>query len=277
MAPTLYEFTQRAVAPAWLMSLAIYQFVLTIFETVFVHHEPGVLLHISKLRERAFSRFWMTYGPSMSTDMPKPTQELLRTVRGTVLDVGPGSGEQLHLFTPANITRMYGAEPADKLHDQLRVNARNNNLGDKYKVLHCGAEPESLIPALAKAGLLQGGADGIFDEIVCCRVLCGVPNQQNTIDGLYRLLKPGGRFVVHEHVVNPWPAKNQEGSLIARFLQVVYTLAGWPFWIQCHLDRDTKSGLIKAGGKNGWKEIKLQYVESWSTIPNLVGYLIKSE
>lgn len=215
----------------------------------------------------------------MSTEMPGPLTELLQQCHGLVLDIGPGSGEILPRFNASRISAMYGAEPAEALHAGLLKNAQKHGFGAKYHALLCGGEPESLIPALAKSGILAssgtGGTaeNGIFDEICCVRVLCGVPHPQETIQGLYTLLKPGGRMVICEHVVNPW---RSEGSMLARIAQLVYTLLGWPFFMGgCELQRHTEVYLKDAAGPQGWDKFELQYVEPKFAIPFIVGELRK--
>lgn len=220
----------------------------------------------------------------MSVEMPGPIDNLLSNVSGVVLDIGPGSGEMLSRFNPSKITTMYGAEPAADLHPGLLRNAEKAGFKGKYKSLLCGGEPESLIPALAKSGVLEPSysdvtrgqqrpkqdEEGIFDEIMCIRVLCGVPHPQDTIRGLYGLLKPGGRLVVCEHVVNPW---RTEGWILARLAQTVFTLLGWPFFMGgCELQRKTGQYLKDAGE---WESVKLQYMEPRTVIPFLVGELRK--
>lgn len=211
--------------------------------------------------------------------MPEPLLPLIKSLHGRVLDIGPGTGSQLKRYnTDASIKIMYAAEPAVDLHAELAKSAEKVGLGDRYKILACGAEPESLIPALAKTGLLERGAseEGIFDDIVSIRVLCGVPRPEETVAGLYRLLKPGGRLIVCEHVVNPWQSK--EGSVLARLAQVVYRFSGWSFLLGgCNIDRDTEKTLKDAGGRGGWKEIRLQLMDPHAAIPMLTGCLVKSE
>ena len=77
---------------------------------------------------------------------------------------------------------------------------------------------------MIKTGLIQEGKTAskdlqLFDEIVCLRVLCGVLDQASGVADLYSLLKPGGRFVVFEHVLNT-------GHLPARLAQRFYMLLG---------------------------------------------------
>lgn len=236
---------------------------------IFIQRQPSLLLDFPTFRSQAFSRFWLANGEALSGDMPPDLTPLLSTLHGTVLDIGPGSGEQLHRYTQSvsTVNVIYGAEPAGDLHPKLAMKANDAGFEGKYHILNCGAEPRSLIPALAKEGLLKDAAEGLFDEIVSIRVLCGVPDLKETVDGLYGLLKPGGRLIVMEHVVS-------RGSSIARILQAVYMwIGGWRFWMGgCCLDRDTEGVLRDAGA---WRKIELKTLNSWSTIPQIVGYLVK--
>lgn len=201
--------------------------------------------------------------------MPPELTPLLSSLHGIVLDIGPGSGDQLHRYSSSasTVKAIYGAEPAVDLHPQLAQKAKDAGLEGKYHILSCGAELQSLIPALAKDGLLKDATEGVFDEIVSIRVLCGVPDLKETVDGLYGLLKSGGRLIVTEHVVS-------RGSAIARMLQVAYMwVGGWKFWMGgCCLDRDTTKVLRDAGM---WQNVELKIWNSWSAIPHIVGYLVK--
>lgn len=249
---------------------------MTILEVVFIERRPLLLFNITKLRYKSFARLWTKNGKELSIEMPGPLTELLSACSGVVLDIGPGSGEMLSRFDAKRITAMYGAEPAEDLHKDLWRNAQKKGFGDKYHALLCGAEPESLIPALHKSEVLKVsgraglGSDGVFDEICCVRVLCGVPHPQETINGLYSLLKPGGRMVICEHVVNPW---RTEGRILARLMQFVYTLLGWPFFMGgCELQRHTLNFLELAGK---WDKFELKYYGPKDAIPFVVGELIK--
>lgn len=213
----------------------------------------------------------------MSSDMPPGTAELVASCKGVVLDVGPGTGTQLKLFNPEAITIIYGVEPAVDMHSKLLKNAERYGLKTKYEVAGAGAEPQSLIPALEKRNLLKMGeknSAGIFDSIACIRVLCGVPSPEETADGLYRLLKPGGRLVICEHVKQPYP---NGGDFIASLFQRFYMLIGWPFWLGgCCLDRDTDQMLRKVAGPDGWSEINVNYSQTHAAVPYIMGEYLKA-
>ncbi|KAI4949099.1 hypothetical protein J4E91_005563 [Alternaria rosae] len=272
----LSEHVPTLLRPSVLLFIAAYHFVMTILEVVFYDWRPFSLFNITKLRFKAFARLWKDKGEAMSAEMPGPTFSLLAQCKGVVLDIGPGSGEMLSHFNPNIITAVYGAEPAEDLHPGLLKNAEKREFGSKFHAMVCGAEPESLIPALHKSGILdisgKGGlaSDGVFDEICCTRVLCGVPHPEQTIKGLYNLLKPGGRMVICEHVANPW---RTEGRVSARFMQLVYTILGWPFFMGgCELQRHTSDFLRDAGE---WDKFDLKYYGPQDCIPFIVGELIK--
>jgi hypothetical protein len=174
--------------------------------------------------------------------------------------------------SPERITAIYGAEPGTSMHGQLRQRAQNVGLGEKYHIMSCGAELESLVPALHKEGLLgKDGSlkDGVFDEIVCVRVLCGVNNLAATVDGLYKCLRPGGRIVVFEHVVCVAPTGG--------FLQRLYGLLGWSFWAGgCQLRRDTAGALREVAKLDGgWKIEEVNVLNDWSSLPHIIGFFVK--
>lgn len=179
------------------------------------------------------------------------------------------------------ITSIFGAEPCVGLHKTLRAKATANGLAEKYYVLPCGVASSVLVPALrgTDTGITDAydldSGNGVFDTILCVRVLCSVPNMEETVRELYGLLKPGGRVLVLEHVVNDW--RTTKGSILARFMQGLYQVLGWPFFIgDCCLDRDTERALRAAAEcDGGWDVVELEKGAEWSAMPYLSGFLVK--
>lgn len=177
------------------------------------------------------------------------------------------------LLTSPSISALYGAEPCTSLHGAIREKAEQEGISSKYHILSTGVAAADLIPALRDSGL-DVGSDGIFDTILCVRVLCSVPNMETTVRELYGMLKPGGRLLVTEHVVNPW--RRAKGSLLARLVQAVYQLLGWSWLIgDCALDRDTEGALRSAAGDEGWESVELERNFEWSAMPYISGVLVK--
>jgi SAM-dependent methyltransferase len=201
---------------------------------------------------------------------------LFKSASGIVLDIGPGDGRQLVNYTNPGIKALYGAEPCVELHSGLQSAAGKAGLGGKLTVLNCGAQRDSLVPKLQELGLLgEGKVEGVFDTIVCSKVLCCVPNQKDTVAGLYALLKPGGRLIVCEHVKNPW--RTPKGSVIARVIQEFFMLQGWSWFLSgCQLTRNTDEVIKAVADRDGgWRKVDLEYVVQWGTIPFVLGELVK--
>ena len=196
------------------------------------------------------------------------------TATGDILEIGPGSGTNIGYLPAARVTSVVGAEPVAGLHAELLRNVNAAGLSDRYRVLGCGAQPEELVPALAKAGVLQGQGGGVFDCVVSIRVLCSVPRPEESVEGLYGLLRPGGRLIVVEHVANPW---RDGGSVVARLMQTLYMWLGWKFFIgDCCLDRDLRSVLERAAKRDGgWERVDLETHFEWSALPYVAGFLVK--
>ncbi|PYI29952.1 S-adenosyl-L-methionine-dependent methyltransferase [Aspergillus indologenus CBS 114.80] len=202
-----------------------------------------------------------------SADLIPP---LLATARGITLDLGPGTGTQMpHLRSPA-ITALYGVEPCHHLHATLRARAEAEGVSERYTILGCSAAPDQLVPVLQQRGLVAA-----VDTILCVRVLCSVPDLAGTVRGLYSLLKPGGRVIVVEHVVNS--GLHGTGSVVARVVQGLYELLGWRWFVgDCCLTRDTEGALRGAAAEDGgWERVELRRYFGEGVMPYVAGVLVK--
>ncbi|KAL2864759.1 class I SAM-dependent methyltransferase [Aspergillus lucknowensis] len=197
---------------------------------------------------------------------------LLAHASGVVLDVGPGTGTQMPLLTSPAIKAIYGAEPCRGLHGELRRRAVAEGVADRYTILPCSVVAGELGPELGKHGL---PAVSVFDTIITIRVLCSVPEVERTAAELYALLRPGGKLIIVEHVVNPW--MTAKGSVVARFMQGVYHVLGWR-WVMgdCCLNRDTERVLRGvAEGDGGWERFEVDRLFESSCMPYIAGVAVK--
>jgi len=108
---------------------------------------------------------------------------LLRDLRGTVLEIGPGGGANL-AYLPRDV-RWIGLEPNRYLHARLSVAA-----GARGQVLSGEAERIPL-------------ADASVNAVVGTMVLCSVDDPERAVAEVLRVLRPGGRYVFLEHVGSP--------------------------------------------------------------------------
>jgi ubiquinone/menaquinone biosynthesis C-methylase UbiE len=83
-------------------------------------------------------------------------------------------------------------DPNPQYRDEIATRVKKHDLQDKYKFLACGVE-DSII--LAAEGLTAGS----MDTVLSIQVLCAVGDVKTAMKEVWRLLKPGGKFVFWEH------------------------------------------------------------------------------
>ncbi len=143
---------------------------------------------------------------------------LVEGARGRTLDLGCGTGRNLPLYR-ADV-RVIGLDPAWA---PLRRARRR-------------APGVPLVRASAEALPFRGG---VFDTVVSGLVFCSVPDPHRGLAEVRRVLRPGGRLRMLEHVrsTKPWKARWQDR------LQ--------PLWTRvtggCRPNRDTERTVEAAG------------------------------
>lgn len=151
-------------------------------------------------------------------------QRTLAGLSGRVIEVGAGSGANFSHY-PSTVSEVVAVEPER----YLRTRAQR-------------AAAHASVPVTVLDGL--GGRlpaeDESFDAGVAALVLCTVPDQQQALAELYRVIRTGGELRFYEHVISnhKWEARFQRAA-DATF---------WPRMAGgCHLARDTKAGIERAG------------------------------
>lgn len=147
----------------------------------------------SAFQQAWFARFWDFFGWGSRWLFAPDIEAVLSQAHGVVLDVGTGSGDWLYLFSPERnkkISKLLLLEPNRYFHPTLRRRAQKLGLSDKYEILDGGVED------LERIGIQKG----TIDTITTIHVLCSVHSPQTSIEKLYQYLKPGGRWLVYEHI-----------------------------------------------------------------------------
>lgn len=107
-------------------------------------------------------------------------------VRGRVLEIGAGEGENFGAFHPE--VEWLGLEPDDTRRTELSTRARE------------WRHPAPPLDAVAERIPLP---DSSIDAIVGTYVMCSVDDVDATVAELRRVLVPGGRIVLIDHVAAP--------------------------------------------------------------------------
>ena len=148
---------------------------------------------------------------------------LFADLRGTILEIGPGTGPNLQYY--ASGIHWIGIEPNPYMYPYLRNAAERVGLR------------VDLRPGIAEQLPAENGST---DAVVSTLVLCSVTDPQAVLREIRRVLKPGGRFLFVEHVAAP------PGTRLRR----VQTMLR-PVWKRigdgCHPDRETWVAIDRAG------------------------------
>jgi len=110
-------------------------------------------------------------------------KKCLAEVRGTVLEVGFGSGHNLSYY-PKGVEKVVAIDPSEVGAKLARLRIEKAPFPVEYLPLK-GEE----IPT----------PDGSFDSVVSTFTLCTIPDVTAALRQIRRVLKPGGRFFFVEH------------------------------------------------------------------------------
>ncbi|HEV2070272.1 MAG TPA: class I SAM-dependent methyltransferase [Acidimicrobiales bacterium] len=158
-----------------------------------------------------------------SGEIGRRRHALLTQASGSVLDIGAGTGEAFKHLAGA-VTALVALDPDPAMLRQA-----------------VGRLPDVDVPAVLVRARSEGlpFATATFDTVVACLVLCTVGDLALTVAELHRVLRPGGRLLLMEHVRASEEALAQCQDLVER---------PWG-WLHggCHPNRRTLEALGAAG------------------------------
>ena len=153
--------------------------------------------------------------------------QLLASVTGRLLVVGAGPGHDLD-HVPASVSHAVALEPSAPMLRRALPRAA---------ALRARGVDVTLVAGVAEALPLP---DASVDAVLCAFVLCSVGDPRQALAEARRVLRPGGRLLILEHVRGP------DGSLLARVQDRVD-----PWWHRVaggdSVTRDT-GALVRAAG-----------------------------
>jgi SAM-dependent methyltransferase len=176
----------------------------------------------------------------------KRRRELLAAAHGEILEVGFGTGLNLPHY-PAGVRRITTVDPNPGMHRLARRRVRQSGIDVDHRVL---------------GGERLPFEDGRFDCAVSTFTLCSIADVERALGEVYRVLRPGGRFLFLEHGLSPQPNVR---TWQRRLNGLEGLLADG-----CRLDRDIKA--LVAARPFASVEIEESYLER---TPRTHGYLYR--
>jgi len=156
--------------------------------------------------------------------MQKQRAKVVPLASGTVLEIGIGSGLNLPWYDPAKVDRLYGLEPSAGMQRRAKRRAVETGLEVEFIDL-----PGEQIPL----------PDGSVDTVLVTYTLCTIPDVATALQGMRRVLRPGGRLLYCEHGRSPDPeVRRWQDRLNGAWSRV----AGG-----CNMNRDIPALLSSAG------------------------------
>jgi ubiquinone/menaquinone biosynthesis C-methylase UbiE len=178
--------------------------------------------------------------------LAKHGQRLLATACGDVLEIGFGTGRNLPHY-PAQVRRITTVDPNAGMHRLAQRAVRRSKIEVDQRVL---------------SGERLSFEGDRFDCAVCTFTLCSIEDVRQALSEVYRVVRPGGRFLFLEHGLSPEP-NVQKWQRRLNWLEM--RLADG-----CHLDRNMKE--LVAAQPFSSVEIEEFYLER---TPKTHGYLYR--
>ena len=154
----------------------------------------------------------------------KQREKIVHLAEGDVLEIGFGSGLNLPHYLPDQVRRIFALEPSPGMRRKAEPNVAASGLDVEFIEL-----PGERIP-------LENDS---VDTVLVTYTLCTIADAAAALEGMRRVLKPGGQLIFCEHGIAPDENIRRWQHRLNR---------GWRrFAGGCNMNRDIVS-LIEAGG-----------------------------
>jgi SAM-dependent methyltransferase len=176
--------------------------------------------------------------------MMKQREKVVPQAQGTVLEIGIGTGLNLPYYDSTRVDKVIGLDPSEKSWELAGDRATNLDFDVEFIGL-----PGEQIPL----------EDDCVDTVLVTFSLCTIPDPVTALQGMARVLRPGGVLIFCEHGLAPDPGVARwQGRLNGVWSKI----AGG-----CNLNRDIP-GLLQQGGFN-IQTLEKQYIPG---TPRIAGY-----
>ena len=118
----------------------------------------------------------------------KQREKIVPLAEGDVLEIGIGSGLNLPFLDSKKVKKVWGLEPSEGMRRKARPMVEASDIEVEFIDL-----PGEEIPLEADS----------VDTVLITYTLCSIPDAHTALQGMRRVLKPGGRLLYCEHGVAP--------------------------------------------------------------------------
>ena len=154
----------------------------------------------------------------------KQREKIVHLAEGDVLEIGFGSGLNLPFYDRNKVRRVYGLEPSAGMRRKAQPNVDESGIDVEFIDL-----PGEEIPLESKS----------VDTVLVTFTLCSIDDAVTALQGMRRVLKPGGNLLFCEHGAAP-------DARVRRWQDRLNP--GWKrFSGGCNMNRDIPA-LIERGG-----------------------------
>lgn len=154
----------------------------------------------------------------------KQREKVVPRASGTILEIGIGTGQNLPFYDPSRVERLIGLDPSKECWKLAAERAAHLD----FEVEFIGL-PGEQIPL----------EDNSVDTVLVTYALCTIPDPVTALQGMGRVLRPGGELIFCEHGKAP-----DEG--VSKWQDRINPLWGRVFG-GCNVNRDIPA-LLTAGG-----------------------------
>ena len=172
-------------------------------------------------------------------------REILADVKEEVLEIGFGTGLNLSCY-PEHIKRIVTVDVNPRIDKLAQKRIQSSNITVDCRILNGESLPM---------------ADNTFDSVVSTFTLCSIPNVEQAMAEVYRVIKPGGKFFFVEHGLSNEPKVRVWQN---RLTPIQKAIVGG-----CHLNRN-----IKQIVENQFKTVSLKELYADNS-PKITAYLYK--
>ena len=176
-----------------------------------------------------YERYVLPHMINMSCGSPpilKQREKVVPQARGRVLEIGMGSGLNLSFYDPDKVELVFGLEPSEG----MRIKAQKNLAASPVQVEWLDL-PGEQIPLDDKS----------VDTVVLTYTLCTIADFRAALEGMRRVLKPGGALLFCEHGEAPDESISRWQARVNPFWQMI---AGG-----CNLNRRIPQNIEESGFK----------------------------